>query len=230
MLYSPSPTLQALIFDMDGVLSDTMPYHLRAWQIYIAQTPELALARATDLPRMGGKRNSELLTEIMPHPISAADIQRWGAAKEAVYRDLIRTEIAWLPGLINFLQKAQYAGFRLGLGTSACAENVELMMNHDRLGDFFQARAIETDVQRGKPDPQVYLLVAERLGVDPQDCLVFEDAIAGVQAARNAGMDCWGVLTTHKEAELLAVGASVCIQDFTDPRLLELVQRNGSKP
>lgn len=76
---------------------------------------------------------------------------------------------------------------------------------------------IETDVKRGKPDPQCYLLVAERLGIVPQSCLVFE--AAGVRSARNAGMRCWGVLTTQAEAELLTAGAELCIRDFTDPRL-----------
>lgn len=146
-----------------------------------------------------------------------------GAEKEAVYRSLIQDEIQWMPGLIPFLQQAQAIGLKLGLGTSACRENVDLLMNQDQLGDFFAAQVIETDVDRGKPDPQCYLLVAERLGVSPDQCLVFEDAIAGTQAARNAGMRCWGVLTTHSEAELTQAGAEYCIQDFTDPTLQSLV-------
>jgi beta-phosphoglucomutase len=216
-------SLAAIIFDMDGVLCDTMPYHLKAWDIYVAQTPELAVTQIEDLSRMGGKRNSELLAEVLGRPVTAAEVKRWGGEKEAIYRDLIQDQIVWLPGLVDFLRSAQAAGIKLGLGTSACKENTDLILSHEALSQFFTARAIETDVQRGKPDPQVYLLVAERLGVDPAHCLVFEDAVAGVQAAIRAGMACWGVLTTHTAAELKAVGAEVCIQDFTDPRLQALV-------
>lgn len=216
--------LQALIFDMDGVLCDTMPYHLDAWLQYSATIPELAVASRDRLEQMGGKRNEDLLPELLGRPVAAVDIQRWGSEKEAVYRSLIKNEIQWMSGLIPFLQQAQTIGLKLGLGTSACRENVDLLMNQDQLGDFFAAQVIETDVERGKPDPQCYLLVAERLGVSPDQCLVFEDAIAGTQAARNAGMRCWGVLTTHSEAELKQAGAEYCIQDFTDPALKSLAK------
>jgi beta-phosphoglucomutase family hydrolase len=215
--------LQALIFDMDGVLCDTMPFHLKAWAQYIAEMPELDDAKVELLPQMGGKRNSELLRELLNKPLAEADIQRWGTAKEAVYRDLIRNQIAWLPGLEAFLQKARSAGLRLGLGTSACQDNVDLLLSHQGLAAFFEAKVIESDVEHGKPDPQCYLLVAQRLGILPDRCLVFEDATVGVEAARNAGMRCWGVLTTQPESALLGAGAELCIQDFTDPRLENLL-------
>jgi beta-phosphoglucomutase len=220
---SQSRSFQGLIFDMDGVLSDTMPYHLKAWEIYLGQTPELANARQDRLWEMGGRRNSELLPEVLSRPVSDAEVKRWGDGKEAIYRDLIRGQIVWLPGLILFLKAAQGAGLKLGLGTSACRENTDLILSHQNLGDFFAARVIETDVVRGKPDPQCYLLVAERLGLAPEQCLVFEDAVVGVKAAIAAGMRCWGVLTTHSAAELEAVGAEVCIADFSDRRLLALL-------
>lgn len=216
-------TLQALIFDMDGVLCDTMSYHVEAWVQYVNRHPELVGVTRDRLAHMGGKRNQELLQELLVHPASAAEIHRWGAEKEAVYRGLIRNHIEWMPGLVDFLQQARNAGLKLGVGTSACKENVELLLAHQDLGDFFEARVIETDVQRGKPDPQCYLLVAERLGVDPQHCLVFEDAIAGVQAALNAGMTCWGVLTTHSAEELTDAGAKECVADFKDMRLQSLL-------
>ncbi|KAI9129993.1 HAD family phosphatase [Acaryochloris sp. CCMEE 5410] len=227
-------SLQALIFDMDGVLTDTLPYHLKAWLQYSTTVPELDAARREQLEQkdgalnkllaqMSGKRNEELLPELLGYPVAAADIQRWSSGKEAVYRSLIQHEIQWMPGLIPFLQLAKAVGLKLGLGTSACRENVNLLMQQDGLGDFFAAQVIETDVERGKPDPQCYLLVAERLGVEPDQCLVFEDAISGTQAARNAGMRCWGLLTSHSETELQQVGAEYCIQDFTDPALQQLI-------
>lgn len=222
--FTPSDApLEALIFDMDGVICDTMPYHLAAWEKYIAQTPELPDAMQTHLHRMGGKRNSELLRELVSNDLTDAQIHQWGSEKEAVYRELIRGQIVWLPGLVDFLAQARAAGLKLGLGTSACHENVELLLSQENLGQFFDALVIETDVERGKPDPQCYQLVAQRLEVNPQRCLVFEDAVAGVQAARQARMGCWGVLTTQAEIDLRGAGAQQCIQDFSDPRLEALL-------
>ncbi|HEY9847018.1 MAG TPA: HAD-IA family hydrolase [Candidatus Caenarcaniphilales bacterium] len=228
----PPTFLQALIFDMDGVLCDTMPYHLKAWARFIAQTPELPDWMRDYLPQMGGKRNSELLRELLGEHLTEADIQRWGSGKESVYRELIDNEIIWLPGLVQFLTQARLAGLKLGLGTSACRENVDLLLSHQDLGAFFEAAVIETDVKRGKPDPQCYLLVAERLGVAPPQCLVFEDATAGVEAARRAGMRCWGVLTTQSESALLAAGAERCIQDFNNSGLATLLPQvpENSRP
>jgi beta-phosphoglucomutase len=221
---SPLPSsLQAIIFDMDGVLCDTMPYHLRAWAKYVEQTPELAAITQTALAKMGGKRNHELLPELLGRPVSEAEVQTWGSGKEATYRELLKDEIVWLPGLLAFLNAARAAGLKIGLGTSACQENVDLLMSQDHIGEFFPVRVMEKDVIHGKPDPQCYLLVAERLGIAPAQCLVFEDATAGVKAARNAGMHCWGVLTTETEADLIAAGASFGIQDFNDPRLMVLL-------
>jgi beta-phosphoglucomutase len=122
------------------------------------------------------------------------------------------------------LTQAQQFGFKLGLGTSACRENVELLLSHENLGAFFDAQVIDADVERGKPEPDCYQLVAERLGVAPEHCLVFEDATAGVQAARRAGMACWGVLTTCSAQALYDAGAQSCITDFQDLKLNVLLE------
>lgn len=220
---------------MDGVLCDTMPYHRQAWLQYSETVPELVTASRKRREQLGekryevllekvsGKRNEDPLPEFLGYPVAVADIQRWGSEKEAVYRSLIRDELQWTAGLILFLQQAQVVGLKLGSGTSACQENVNLSMQKDGLGQFFSAQVMAADVDRGKPDPQCYLRVAEGLGVEPNRCLVFEDAIAGTQSARNAGMRCWGLLTSHSDTELQQAGAEYCIQDFTDPALLQLL-------
>ncbi|AFY61717.1 HAD family phosphatase [Synechococcus sp. PCC 6312] len=225
MAFAPHvcPQPQALIFDMDGVLCDTMAYHVRAWDTYIQCTPALAGVDWAKLHTMGGKRNCELLPELLGRPVSQAEVDELGRSKDAIFRELITPELMGLAGVLEFLKSAKASGLKLGLGTSASQENVDLIMAWENMGDFFPVRVTEVDVQRGKPDPQCYLLVAERLGVEPKDCLVFEDAVAGVEAAWRAGMACWGVLTLHSAAELIEKGAAVCIQDFTDARLGELL-------
>lgn len=197
-----------------------MPYHMQAWEVYVERTPELrGQVDLRQLRQMGGKRNAELLPELLGRSPSPAELQRWSEGKEAVFRELLTPHLELLRGLLPFLKAAKARGYRLGLGTSACAANVELVLSCEGVGRFFDAVVMEQDVQRGKPDPECYLLVAERLGVPPQQCVVFEDAVAGVIAAVRAGMTCWGVLTTQEEEVLRAAGAAVCIKDFTDPQV-----------
>lgn len=223
MSFSDTASVQALIFDMDGVICNTMPFHIEAWLQYSQQVKALSHIDRDRLKGMGGKRNSELIEALVDEPVDEADMFCWGMEKEALYRELIEGKIEFLPGLVNLLNRAEDQGIRLGLGTSACEENVELILGHEELGLFFPVRVTEMDVMEGKPDPECYLLVAEQLGVSPRDCLVFEDAVAGVQSARNAGMRCWGVTTTETPAALMKAGAELCIQDFTDPRIEELM-------
>ncbi|NJN23457.1 MAG: HAD family phosphatase [Acaryochloridaceae cyanobacterium RL_2_7] len=224
MSFSDSADLQALIFDMDGVICNTMPYHLEAWLRYSQTVPDLKDIDRDRLLKMGGKRNSELIEELLGGIVDEADMFCWGMEKEALYRELIEGQIEFLPGLVNLLSRAESQGLALGLGTSACEENVDLILGHEDLGLFFPVRVTELDVMEGKPDPECYLTVAEQLAVSPSQCLVFEDAVAGVQSARNAGMRCWGVTTTESEAELMKAGAELCIKDFTDPRIDELLR------
>ena len=156
-------------------------------------------------------------------PVDEADMFCWGMEKEALYRELIDGKVEFLPGLVNFLAQAESQGLLLGLGTSACEENVDLILGHEDIGLHFPVRVTELDVMEGKPDPGCYLLVAEQLGVSPSQCLVFEDAVAGIQSAINAGMRCWGVTTTESDATLLKAGAETCLRDFTDSRLAQLL-------
>ncbi|WP_099799382.1 HAD family hydrolase [Parathermosynechococcus lividus] len=215
---------RALIFDMDGVICHTMPYHMKAWEVYVERTPELrGHVDLGQLRQMGGKRNAELLPELLGRSPSTEEVQRWGAGKEAVFRELLAPHLQLLPGLLSFLNAAKARGYRLGVGTSACAANVELVLSCEGVGAFFDTVVMEQDVRRGKPDPECYLLVAQRLGVPPQQCVVFEDAVSGVMAAVRAGMTCWGVLTTEAESALRQAGAEVCIQDFTEAALEELL-------
>ena len=223
MSFSDAMSLQALIFDMDGVICHTMPFHVEAWLQYSQTVPALKNIDRDRLDKMGGKRNTELIEELLDEPVDEADMFCWGMEKEALYRELIEGKIEFIPGLQALIDKAESQGFLLGLGTSACEENVDLILGHEDIGLHFPVRITEMDVIEGKPDPECYLLVAEQLGVSPSQCLVFEDAIAGVMSARNAGMRCWGVTTTESEAELLKAGAETCIKNFLDPRLDELL-------
>ncbi len=170
---------------MDGVLVDSMPYHIRAWEQYLrahGQDPEKLLAR------MHGKHNDELVREVFGRDLPLEEVKQMGSEKEALYRELIgeQLETQLLPGLREFLRETP--SFPKAVASNAEAANVDFVLEQARLRPFFRHALDGGMVQRGKPDPEIYLLAAEMLGVSPEQCIVFEDSQTGIDAAVAAGM------------------------------------------
>jgi len=203
----------ALIFDMDGVIVDSMPVHTLAWERYMES---LGLPCDNIAVRMHGRRNDEIVAEFIGTHLPAEEVFRHGAAKEALYRDLIRPEIdsRLVPGVIEFIKR--YAGAPLAVASNAEPANVEFILDAAGLRRFFRALVDGMQVDRPKPEPDVYLRAAELLGVEPGNCIIFEDSPAGVTAARAAGGRVVGV-ETHAPLE----GVDFRIRDFTNPALPE---------
>jgi beta-phosphoglucomutase len=183
---------RAVLWDLDGTLADSRDYHWQAW-VRVMAGEGFELTRPLFLASFG-QRNDAILAAWLGEGIEPARIARIGDAKEAVYRDLVRQGgIEPLPGAADWVVRLHEAGWRQAIASSAPRLNVEVM--HAALG--FDGR-IDTlvaaeDVQRGKPDPEVFLVAAANVGVEPARCVVVEDAAAGVEAARRAGMRSIGV-------------------------------------
>ena len=198
----------AAIFDMDGVLVDTYHAHFRSWQ-EMAVSEGRQFSEEEFAPTFG--RTSR---EIIAHcwgkdRYDDARIAELDRRKEAAFRRIIEDDFPAMPGAVDLLHALHEAGFRLAVGSSGPPENVQLVV--DKLGarDLFGAIATGEDVARGKPDPQVFLLVAERVGVAPARCAVIEDAPVGVAAANAAGMASVGLLSTGRTREDLAAAGAV---------------------
>lgn len=206
---------RALIFDMDGVVIDSNPLHRESWVAYnrglgIETTEEM-------LEFMYGKRNDEIVRHFAGAGLSDAEVAARGAGKEALYREMMRPrlESALVPGVRDFLVRHQE--LPLGLATNAEPENVRLVLDTAGLASFFRVVVDGHQVQKPKPDPEIYLKVAELLGVPPADCVVFEDSFTGIAAARAAGMRVVGLRTTHRELE----GVDLAIDNFRSGELEE---------
>jgi len=189
-----------LIFDMDGVLVDNHQFHFEAYF-------EFGKRQNLDITREGftqyfGRTNERIMKSLFGDDISTEDIIAFGAEKEAIYRELYQPFIKPVDGLPEFLQIVYDRGIPIALATSAPQENVKFTLQETGLEKYFGVITDSSMVTRGKPDPQVYLITAEKLGVDPADCIVFEDSIPGIKAATIAGMHVIGVATTHKLEEL----------------------------
>lgn len=192
---------KALIWDLDGVIADTAPFHFRAWQ-RVAEDRGITFTEA-DFRQTFGKRNPEIIAEkfgdnVPPH--EADDIAR---TKEDVFRRIAKQSIKPFPGVLSLLLSLRSAGWRTAIASSTPPENIDMILDALEIAALFDAVVSSADVTKGKPDPEGFLLAAERLGVAPGDSVVIEDAVAGVQAAKNANMTCIAVTNTHP-AERLA--------------------------
>lgn len=156
-----------------------------------------------DFKQSFGKRNTEILIEKFNRNLSTQQIDRLSRRKEEIFRSLIGQSIKPFPGVLQLLQSLKAARWKMALASSTPPENIELITHALGIADIFDTVVSDRDVSRGKPDPEAFLLAAERLGVAPDCCVVIEDAIAGVRAAKNAGMKCIAVTNTHP-ADMLA--------------------------
>ncbi len=207
----------ALIFDMDGVIIHSNPWHRDSWVEYnrrngLATTPEM-------LQFMYGKRNDVIVHNFFGSHLTDAEVFAHGAAKEALYREMILPSIheALVPGIREFLESHQ--SMPTGLATNAEAENARFTLQQSGLGPLFRVVVNGQQVRHAKPHPEIYLRVAELLGVPPAETLVFEDTFTGVEAGLAAGMQVIGLRTTHSELP----GTLFTIDNFFDPRLADLV-------
>ena len=187
---------RAVLWDMDGTLVDSAEYHRLSWQEPLRREGHV-LTRERFLSTFG-RRNDAVLRDLLGEGLADADVARIAAAKEEGYRDLVRRGgIAPLPGVTGWLTRLRAGGWRQAVASSAPRLNIATVLESLALADAFDAVAGEEDVTRGKPDPQIFLVAAGKLGVPPARCVVVEDAPAGLEAARRAGMRRIGVGTAH---------------------------------
>lgn len=186
----------AALFDWDGVIIDSARAHERSWE---RLAEELGKALPADHFLRGfGMRNEVIFPDILQWSRDPAEIHRWSRQKEALYREVIREEgVTILPGVIRYLQSLKEAGVPCVIGTSTQRDNVDFILEMTELRPYFKDMVTSEDVSHGKPDPEVFLKAAERAGLPPRRCVVFEDALYGIQAAKAGGMAAVGVLTTH---------------------------------
>ena len=181
---------------MDGTLLDSAEYHWLAWREALA-AEGFALTRA-QFESTFGQRNDTILRAYFGPDFPLGEVDRIAGVKEARYRELVKTRgIDALPGVRRWLDRLHVGGWRQAVASAAPRPNVKTILDALDIADCFDAIVSAEDVGRGKPDPQVFLLAAERLGVPPARCIVVEDAPAGIEGARRAGMRSIGVLSTH---------------------------------
>lgn len=185
----------AFIFDMDGTLVDNMNVHMRVWieilgRLGIRVTPEEYQRQAM------GKTNRQILRQLVGDHLTDEDIAEYAERKESVYREKYGPHIKPMNGLIDFLRGCRRLEIPLALATSAPRLNIEFVLGRLGIETHFRVIVSAEEVERGKPDPEMFLTAAQRLGVEPNGCLVFEDSLFGIEAAHRAGMKSVAITTT----------------------------------
>jgi beta-phosphoglucomutase len=215
----------AVIWDVDGTLVDTAELHFAAWSA-LAREINQPFSRA-DFTATFGKRNPEIIHQLYGDRFSEQETVRLGRRKEELYRAAARQQgVKLLPGVTSLLRELSEAGYPQAIGSSAPRENLDLILQLTGTAHFFSALVSAEDTERGKPDPQVFLVAADRLGVPPPRCLVMEDAPAGVQAAKAGGMKCIAVsfVGHHSDAALKQAGADLVVKTLEQVSV-EIIRR-----
>jgi beta-phosphoglucomutase len=208
----PPAERHAVIWDVDGTLVDTAELHFAAWARLAGELGK-PFTRA-EFTATFGRRNPEILGTLFGADFGAAEFNALAERKEEYYRASARDGVQLLPGVRTLLEGLHASGVAQGIGSSAPRGNLDLILELTATGGFFEAVVSQEDAERGKPDPEVFLVAAQRLRVQAAHCLVMEDAVAGVQAAKAGGMKCIAVsFAGHHPAELLKqAGADLVVK------------------
>jgi beta-phosphoglucomutase len=191
----------AVIFDMDGVICHTNPYHSMAFREFFSKR-DLAPTDEEFAAHMFGKSNSYILSHFLNRVVEGDELLKMEDEKESLFRQIYEPYIDPIEGIVAFINDLKINGAKLGVATSAPLANLDLILSKVPIRAHLGSIMASENVRKHKPDPEVYLTSAKNLGVEPDQCVVFEDSFSGVSAAINAGMRVVGVLSSHTKEEL----------------------------
>jgi HAD superfamily hydrolase (TIGR01509 family) len=210
-----------VIFDFDGVIADSHPAHMRAWKVFLHSKGKPVSDAELSFVREGAKRE-----EILRHflgKLTPEQVANYGAEKDKLFQTRAE-EVKLVPGLVDFLSQLESVALPSAVATAGSRRRVEQALAALNIRGRFHAVVTAEDVARGKPDPGLFLLAAQALQVDPRCILVCEDAVAGVLAAKSAGMKCLGLAANGRQSILQQAGADLVVSDFTHTSLCDVTQ------
>ncbi|MEH3114854.1 HAD family hydrolase [Pedobacter terrae] len=214
---------KAFLFDLNGTMINDMVFHNHAWHNILTHDLGANISFDAVKKQMYGK-NQDLLERVfgVGH-FTQEQIDQISIEKERRYQTAYKKHLALITGLGDFLEKAKKSGIQMAIGSAAIPFNINFVLDNLAIRSYFNAIVSAEDVANSKPDPETFTKGAEILGVDANQCIVFEDAPKGVEAAQNAGMKCVVLTTMHTKEEFSAYPNIIAfIEDYTDPKLEEL--------
>ncbi|GAA0546800.1 HAD family hydrolase [Chitinophaga japonensis] len=216
--------MNAFIFDLNGTMINDMAYHVDAWYHMLTGDLGASLDREAVKKEMYGK-NEEVLVRIFGNGrFSQAEMADISIEKEKRYQQAYLPHLQLIAGLPQFLESAHSQGIPMAIGSAAITFNIDFVLDNLHIRHYFKAIVSADNVKHSKPDPETYLKAAALLNMDPEQCIVFEDAPKGVEAAANAGMHCVVLTTMHTREEFAAYSNIIdFVDDYTAPVLDRLI-------
>ena len=215
---------RALLFDLDGTLADTDSLHLPTW-VDVLEPYGVRVDEEFYRESISGRNTSEIVRDLLPE-LSDEENRSVGDAKEARFRERA-TELEPLPGLVDFVERGRERGMRVALVTNAPEENVEALMLALGLRDLYDTVVLADEVEAVKPDPAPYAAALKKLGVSADEALAFEDSLSGISSSVAADIPTVGITSTQVPEKLRNAGAFMTVEDFTDPRLRNVIDQWG---
>ena len=204
--------IKAAIFDLDGTLLDNNSFHLKSWVEYLKDMGR-NISEEEFNASFNGRTNKDVIKYIFNNPMNEEEILKYSLEKEAVYRKIYKPYIQPVKGLIAFLEILKNKNIPMAIATSGIQPNIDFMFDNLPIKSYFNLVVNSSHVTHGKPHPEIYLKAASLLNVNPENCLVFEDAIVGIDSAKAAGMKVVAVATTEPKENFH--DADFIIDDFT---------------
>jgi len=211
-----SSTLQAVVFDMDGVIVDSHPAHRFAWREFLGALGKDVSDSELDFI-MDGRKREEILIHFLG-PLSQAELKEYGKMKNDLFWQAA-SEVAPIPGVLEFIECIYAAGITLAVATSASTSRAKSILSRMGLETRFTAVVTGDEVREGKPHPAIYQLACQRINCLPESAVAVEDAASGIRAAKSAGLTCVGIGGRQSENLLAAAGADAVLPDFVDMTL-----------
>jgi HAD superfamily hydrolase (TIGR01509 family) len=214
---------RALIFDLNGTMINDMEFHIRAWTYILNEKLKAGLTHEQVRSQMYGK-NSELFIRVFGKgKMTNDEMEFWSMEKEKRYQLAYRQHLKLIDGLDEFLKRAHEVKIPMGIGSAAIPFNIDFVLDQLNIRKYFSAIVSANDVRISKPDPETFLKAAMLLNTAPVDCLVFEDAPKGVEAARNAAIPSVVIMTLHKRNEFpVSDNVIAFIKDYNDRFIQDL--------
>lgn len=216
---------EAILFDLNGTMINDMNYHLTAWHDVLTNDLKAILSREEVKKEMYGK-NEELLVRVFGNEkFTEEEMKEISLEKERRYQKAFLPHLKLIDGLDKFLKVAKTRQIKMGIASAAVATNIDFILDNLEIRQFFGAIVSADDVTTSKPHPETFLKAAELLDARAQDCIVFEDAPKGVEAAANAGMSVVVLTTMHNKEDFSTYSNIIAfIKDYTDPFIEQLLK------
>jgi HAD superfamily hydrolase (TIGR01509 family) len=221
LFYVLRQSKKTILWDMDGVISDSYSFHFAAWKETFAKR-SIEFSKE-DFTHLFGSRNDFIIASVMGKDLPERDVKTMVQEKEDTFRRKATGRIKPFPGVVRLLTALKKGNFGLGLVSSAAKENIDLALSELDLAGIFNCILFGQQVSESKPSPQIYLLAAEKLQATPSDCVVIEDSPLGVKAAKTAGMKCLAVTNTHRRENLQE--ADTVVDSLQNVDLITLLMR-----